>query len=63
MREGTNTDQLLINLAIAPAKNDDTETLEKRRTLKEILKTDKFIQDHITTFVVTYNDGLADIVR
>ena len=26
MREWTNTDQLLINLAIAPAKNDDIET-------------------------------------
>jgi hypothetical protein len=45
----------LINLAIAPAANDDTENLERRRTLKEKLKTDKFIQDRITTFVVTYN--------
>jgi len=63
MREGTNTWQLLVNLAISPAKNDDTENLEKRRTLKETLKTDKFIQEHITTFVVTYNDWLADIIR
>lgn len=63
MREGTNTWQLLINLAISPAKNDDIENLEKRRTLRETLKTDKFIQKHITTFVVTYNDWLADIVR
>ena len=63
MREWTNTGQLLINLAIHPAANEDTENLEKRRTLKEILKTDKFIQEHITTFVITYNAGLADIVR
>ena len=63
MREWTNTDQLLINLAIYPAANDDTKTLEKRKALKQKLKTDKFIQDNITTFVVTYNSGLADIVR
>lgn len=63
MREWTNTDQLLINLAIFPAANEDLEILEKRRKLKEKLKTDKFIQDNITTFVITYNAGLADIVR
>lgn len=63
MREWTNTDQLLINLAIYPTANDDTEKLEKRKNLKKKLNTDKFIQDNITTFVITYNAGLADIVR
>lgn len=63
MREWTNTNQLLINLAIAPAVNNDIENLEKRRSLKEKFKTDKIIQENITTFVITYNSWLADIVR
>lgn len=65
IREGSNTWQFLINLAVFPIDRNSSknEEISKRDTLKEILKTDKFLQENVTTFVITYNDGLADIVK
>lgn len=63
IREWQNTDQLLINLNVFPLLDDDTDWKQKREDLKNQLKTDDFVQKNISTFVVTYNSGLADIVR
>ena len=63
IREWQNTNQLLINLNVFPLLDDDTEWKQKRENLKNQLKTDDFVQKNISTFVVTYNSGLADIVR
>jgi len=63
IREWQNTDQLLINLNVFPILDSDWEQKQKRENLKNQLKTDEFVQKNISTFVVTYNSGLADIVR
>ena len=63
IREWQNTNQLLINLNVFPLLDDDTDWKQKRENLKNQLKTDDFVQKNISTFVVTYNTGLADIVR
>lgn len=63
IREWNNTGQLLINLNVFPILDDDIENKQKRDNLKDKLKLDEFIQKNVSTFVVTYNSGLADIVR
>ena len=63
IREWQNTNQLLINLNVFPLLDDDTDWKKKRENLKNQLKADEFIQKNISTFVVTYNSWLADIVR
>jgi len=63
IREWQNTNQLLINLNVFPLLDEDTEWKQKRENFKNKLKSDDFIQKNISTFVITYNSGLADIVR
>ena len=63
IREWQNTNQLLINLNVFPLLDDDTDWKQKRENLKNQLKADEFVQKNISTFVVTYNSGLADIVK
>ena len=63
IREWQNTNQLLINLNVFPLLDDDTDWKQKRENLKNQLKSDDFVQKNISTFVVTYNSWLADIVR
>lgn len=62
LRRGVNTDQFLINLAVADGKITDEE-----RTLWDTfvanLKKDEYLTKTVNTFVVTYNNGLADIIR
>ncbi|HBB04379.1 TPA: hypothetical protein DCZ39_05825 [Patescibacteria group bacterium] len=62
IREGTNTQQFLINLAVAD--NDLTgEKIQKWDTLLETFKQDVFLKEKITSFVITYNNSLADVVK
>ena len=63
IREWVNTNQLLVNLNVFPLLAEDTDWKQKRENLKNQLKADEFAQKNISTFVVTYNSGLADIVR
>lgn len=53
---------MLVNLAVANDKLDEDQQKIYSSLLKTF-KSDEFIQKNITTFVVTYNNGLADIVR
>lgn len=64
IREGVNTGQLLVNLSVA---NDNLSDSKWETQLWEQflsgLKADPFFQETISTFVISYNNGLADIVR
>lgn len=62
IRQGTNTDQFLVNLSVADGFLTD-ETQIKRDSLLATITTDTFLQDKITSFVVTSNNGLADTVK
>ena len=54
----------MVNLAIAPKHFlDHNGDKKKRKQLLEAWKKDVFLQEQITTFVITENDGVADVVR
>jgi len=64
LREWVNTNQLLVNLAIA----DDYLALSPkskamRTKLQENIQKDDFLQENISTFVLTQNNWLADTVK
>lgn len=63
MREGINTQQMLINLSVAEEKLENSEQKEQREKLQKTLLNDEYLREEITTFVITDNNGLADIVR
>ncbi len=62
IREWTNTDQILVNLAVADW-NLKQEDLEIREQTKKELQNNQELTDTVNSFVITYNNGLADIVR
>ena len=62
IREGTNTDQFLVNLAVANNNLKDKQTQQWEEFL-ELLKKDPFLNEKVTSLVITYNNGLADIIR
>lgn len=62
IRQGTNTDQFLVNLAVAD-NNLKTKNDKQWNRFLETLKADELLKQQVTTFVITYNNGLADIVR
>lgn len=62
LREGTNTDQFIINLVVAD-NNIKSKNDKQRNWFLDMIKADEFLQKQVTSFVVTYNNGLADIVR
>lgn len=62
IREGTNTQQFLVNLAVAD-HNLTESTTPLWNTFLEKLNTDTLLKKKVNTFFVTYNNGLADIIR
>jgi tRNA/tmRNA/rRNA uracil-C5-methylase (TrmA/RlmC/RlmD family) len=62
IREGVNTGQFLVHLVIA-----DKEFDEDKRTLRlqfqEQVKQDEYLKKTVDTWIVSYNNGLADIIR
>lgn len=62
IREGTNTNQFIVNLVVSD-DNIKTKNDKQRNRFLDMLKADEFLQEKVTSFVVTYNNGLADIVR
>ena len=62
IREGTNTQQFLINLSVADKALTNNDK-QKREELVQTIKNDPVLQEKIDTFVITYNNGLADIIR
>jgi 23S rRNA (uracil-5-)-methyltransferase RumA len=62
LREGVNTGQLMVNLSICLANLDKVQT-KAREALLETFKNDLDLKEQISTFVITYNEGLADTVK
>jgi len=62
IREGTNTQQFLINLSVSD-NNLKEKMNEKWDKLLEKLKKDKFLNKAIDTFVITYNNELGDTIK
>jgi len=62
IREGTNTKQILVNLSVSN-NNLKEKNIKKRDTFLETLKNDAVLKDKVTSLVITYNNGLADIIR
>lgn len=62
IRQGTNTDQFLVNLAVAD-NNLKTKNDKQRNRFLDTLKNDTMLNQKVTTFVITYNNGLADVIR
>ena len=60
--EGTNTDQFLVNLAVADKNLKDTD-IQHWNDFLELLKKDSFLHEKVTTLVITYNNGLADVIK
>lgn len=62
IREGTNTQQFLVNLSVSE-NNLKEDGFSKWNTLMETLKNDTFLREKVNSFVITYNNGLADTIR
>ncbi len=62
IRQGFHTDQSLVNLAVAD-NNLKTSATKKRNVFLETLKQDPLLKEQVTTLVITYNNGLADIIK
>ncbi|MCX6824354.1 MAG: class I SAM-dependent RNA methyltransferase [candidate division SR1 bacterium] len=62
IREGMNTDQFLVNLAVSDNNLKDKHIGQWDEFL-ELLKQDPFLNKKVTSLVITYNNGLADIIR
>ncbi len=64
IREGVQTGQLMVNLVIS---DEYLATSPSWQISRDLLKTawteDKRLREHITTFMITTNNGLADIVK
>ncbi len=63
IRQGFNTSQFLVNLVIATENNLAKKYKTEIQNLKKTIKDDQFIQRNISTFIITYNNGLADVVK
>jgi len=62
MREWVNTGQFLVHLVIAD-KDFDDDTKALRAQIKERFTKDDYLQKSVDTWIVSYNNGLADIIR
>lgn len=62
MRQGFHSDQILINLSVAD-NNLDEESTPLWEQLLAKLSNNQQLKEKITCFVISYNNGLADIVR
>ena len=60
MREGVNTGQMLINLVVSDKHLVSEQTKAQWDALLETIKSDSLIQKEITTWVITYNNGMGD---
>lgn len=64
MREGVNTGQVLVNLSVADNNLEDNEQQTQLwKQLLETFKSDLYLQEQVSSFVISYNNGLADVVN
>jgi len=64
IREGSNTWQILINFVIASKYLDENKKdISKWIKLQEVFMQDEYLKKNVTTFIITENNGLADVVK
>jgi len=64
IREWSNTWQILVNLAVATKYLDENKKdITKWQKLQEKFMQDEYLKKNITTFIITENNGLADVVK
>ena len=63
MRQGFNTDQVLVNLVIANEKINSKELDLAWDAFFKILTNDDYLKKHITTFIITHNNTVSDAIR
>ena len=64
IREGVNTQQMMLNLSVANENlRDEKWETHLREQFLEKLKSDSFLQEQVSTMVISYNNGLADVVN
>lgn len=61
IREGVRTWSILLNLSYA--SKDIASYTQKRKTFLATCKNDEVLKEYVTTFLLTENNGLADVVR
>lgn len=62
IREGFHSGQFLVNLSVSEDNLKPSKS-KKWDQLLDVLKKDELLQTKITTFVITYNNGLADTIN
>jgi len=64
LREGVNTHQMMINLSVSNENlSDEKGETQLREQFLEKIKADSFLQDQVSTMIISYNNGLADVVN
>lgn len=63
IREGINTQQMMVNLSVSDNNLKNQDETQRWQDLMEKMKSDSFLQEEISTMVISYNNGLADIVN
>lgn len=63
VREGVNTGHFLVNLSVSEAQLPALHLEQTWEDVKAALLADEFLKELVTTFVITVNDGLADVVK
>lgn len=62
LREGINTGQMMVNLSVSLSNLQGEETKFWEELLEQF-KADQLLKQEVSSFVITYNDGLADTVK
>jgi len=52
----------MINLAVSDKEFDEDQKIKRIQFLEQI-KNDEYLKNAVNTFIVSYNNGLADIIR
>lgn len=63
VREGTNTGNFLVNLSVSGSQIEALWIADQRNAFQKELQANEYLTKTITSFVITMNDGLADIVK
>jgi 23S rRNA (uracil1939-C5)-methyltransferase len=61
IREWTNTQQFLVNISVADEQLTGDMRIV-REAFQDALKQDSFLQEHVTTFIISQNNGLGDAI-
>lgn len=63
IRQWFNTSEFLVNLVVATENEEAKKFYDDFKKIKENLKEDNYLTRRVKTFVITYNNWLADVVK